>query len=473
MYKTKTIILKEKSPLKQDFDEQAHLAKLFKNSVIFRYRQLMFAQRKDFKDLTEHEKQVLDEFKKTEPNYRAISNKYYLPTMKHIDNMFKITKNSDYYSELPRQCTQQIIKEVRSDFKSYFNSCKKYKQDNTNYTGRPQLPKYNKNDVISYDITNQDAVIYKKKNESYELKLPKIKKRLDIGNEEITKLKEVTIKPFYNTYKICLVYEVDDPNPKKLDENRILSIDLGINNFLTTSNNVGLNPFIINGKIMKSKNQFFNKKLAYLKSKLPKGQYNSKQLQRLYKKRNNYFETIIHKISHYILEYCTSNNIGTIVIGHSKLWKQEINIGDKNNQTFCYFPHSSFIKKLKEKAVNYGVNVIEREESYTSKASFLDMDNIPTYKENNNEEYIFSGKRIKRGLYKSKKGIIINADVNGASNILRKEFPNAFKNITDFSYLYKTVEKITIEKRDKNIKDTKEKETKAKKLNKGNLCKNK
>ena len=125
MYKTKTIILKEKSPLKQDFDEQAHLAKLFKNSVIFRCRQLMFAQRKDFKDLTEHEKQVLDEFKKTEPNYRAISNKYYLPTMKHIDNMFKITKNSDYYSELPRQCTQQIIKEVRSDFKSYFKRKRK------------------------------------------------------------------------------------------------------------------------------------------------------------------------------------------------------------------------------------------------------------------------------------------------------------------------------------------------------------
>ena len=155
------------------------------------------------------------------------------------------------------------------------------------------------------------------------------------------------------------------------------------------------------------------------------------------------------------------------------LWKQEINIGDKNNQTFCYIPHSSFIKKLKEKAINYGVNVIEREESYTSKASFLDMNEIPIYKENNNEEYTFSGNRIYRGLYKSKKEIIINADVNGASNILRKEFPNAFKNITDFSYLYKTVEKITIEKRDKDIKDTKEKETKAKKINKGNLCKNK
>ena len=101
------------------------------------------------------------------------------------------------------------------------------------------------------------------------------------------------------------------------------------------------------------------------------------------------------------------------------------------------------------------------------------MDEIPIYKENNNEEYNFSGKRIHRGLYKSKKGIIINADVNGASNILRKEFPNAFKNITDFSYLYKTVEKITIEKKDKDINDTKETETKAKKLNKCNLCKNK
>ena len=144
------------------------------------------------------------------------------------------------------------------------------------------------------------------------------------------------------------------------------------------------------------------------------------------------------------MNYCIKNNIGTIVIGHNKLQKQNYNNGKIQNQHFCFMPNFKFLKMFKLKCVIYNLNIIETEESYTSQASFLDMDNIPTYKKGKNNNCQFNGKRTYRGLFESKDAICINADVNGASNIIRKVFPNAFDNIKDFTYLIKTVTKITI-----------------------------
>lgn len=443
MYQVKSIILKDQNPLKYVFDEQTHLSKLFKNSCIFRLRQLFFAWKKNYDEtyLSTHEKEVLDEFRKSGIN---ITKRHSLPNYKEFDSMFKLTKNNDYYNNLPMQCTQQIIKECLSDFKSFFKSIKAYNSNPSKFKACPNIPKYKKTDKISFDITNQDAVIYEKSSNTYELKLPKTKLRLNLGELNITNLKEVTVIPFYNTYKINIVYEIEDKEIPSLDKSRILGLDLGVNNFLTTSNNVGLVPFIINGKIMKSKNQFLNKKISNLKILLSKDKFTSKRIKRLWKYRNNFFNNQIHKISTYIINYCLTNNIGVIVIGKNDSWKQNINIGKSNNQTFCFIPHASFIKKLEEKANIYGIKVIEQEESYTSKASFLDNDDIPTYEEGDTTKYNFSGKRIERGLYKTKENILINADVNGASNIIKKYNINAFKQITDFSYLTKTVERITI-----------------------------
>lgn len=170
------------------------------------------------------------------------------------------------------------------------------------------------------------------------LKLPKTKIKLILGNAKLGTLKEITIKPFYNTYKICVVTELEDIVPNELDKNNILGIDLGIHNFLTTSNNIGLKPFIINGKIMKSYNHFYNKQIAFYHSKLPKNQFSSKKLLTLHKNRH------------------------------------------------CYLPHSNFIKKLEYKAKKYNIEVIQTEESYTSQASFLDEDFIPIYSNNNKKE---------------------------------------------------------------------------------------
>ena len=444
MYQTTSIILKNKDVTLNNYcDNFTRLAKNFKNSVIFRCRQLLSAKNKNYQNLSSNEKQVLAEFKITEDKYNSISDKYYLPSFYHFDYMFKKNKNVDYYNDLPTQTTQNIIKECLSDFKAFFKGVKSYNQNKDNFTGRPKLPRYIKQNKASFDITNQDAVI-----KNGVLKLPKIKAKLSLGNLILAKLKEVTIKPFYNTYKIYIVTEQEELDTNfNLDYSKILGIDIGVNNFITTNNNFGLTPFIVNGKIMKSYNQYYNKRIALLKSLLSKSSkkklYCSDKIDRLNKKRANYFTDKMHKISTYVINYCLDNDIGTVVVGKNSSWKQNSNINKVNNQNFCYIPHNLFINKLKEKAIKYSINVIEREESYTSKCSFLDNDFIYTYGKDDKSPF-FSGKRKHRGLYISKGGVKLNADVNGAANIIKKEFQNAFDNIKDFSYMYKTVEKINI-----------------------------
>ena len=208
-----------------------------------------------------------------------------------------------------------------------------------------------------------------------------------------------------------MVYEIPDVKAKK-DNKRYCSIDLGLNNLATIGSNV-IKPFIINGNPLKSINQYFNKKRSFLQSKLNKGEYTNENLERLYLKRNNKIKDYLHKASRYIINQLVSNNINTLVIGHNKNWKQEINIGKRNNQNFVNIPFNNLIHMLTYKAQLEGIQVIETEESYTSKCSFLDNEEICKH-----EEYL--GKRIKRGLFKAFNGKLINADLNGALNILRK-----------------------------------------------------
>ena len=197
----------------------------------------------------------------------------------------------------------------------------------------------------------------------------------------------------------------------KLNNDRYCSIDLGINNLATVSSNV-IKPFIINGKPIKSINQFYNKKLAYYKSKL-KNRKTSKKINRLTNKRENKIKDYLHKSSRYIVNHLVSNNINTLVIGYNKGWKQDINIGKVNNQKFVNVPFLTFITMLEYKCKIEGINVIINEESYTSKCSFLDDEEICKH-----DNYL--GRRIKRGLFKTSNGIFMNADLNGSLNILKK-----------------------------------------------------
>lgn len=291
------------------------------------------------------------------------------------------------------------------------------------------------------------------------LRFPKTKELLNLGTYLSKKdsLATVEVIPYYGKFKVIITLgnapkkitlkeKKEQEELKYKNAKRIFSIDLGVNNFVTISNNIETVPIVIKGKFIKSFNQYFNSKRAFLVSELTKGSNNyyiqTKALNNLSRKRENFFKDTFYKISHFILNECKIYNIDTVVIGKNDGWKQNINTGKVNNQNFVNIPFNKFITILTYILEKNNINVIEKEESYTSKASFLDNDDIPTYKEGDTTKYIFSGKRIERGLYKTNKGILINADINGASNILKKAIPNAFNNISDFSYLYKTIKVI-------------------------------
>ncbi|WP_233434049.1 transposase [Geobacillus sp. FSL K6-0789] len=207
------------------------------------------------------------------------------------------------------------------------------------------------------------------------------------------------------------------------ESNRVVGIDLGLNNFVTMVNNIGETPIVINGKGVKSINQYYNKQKAYFQSILKKqnGLNWSKRLEKLTLKRNNKIKDFMHKASRYVVDWCVKHNIDTIVIGKNDNWKQEVDLGKRLNQAFVQIPYDMFIEQLQYKCEEVGIKVVLTEESYTSGTSFLDGE--APIKENYDKN-----RRIKRGLFKSNKGILINADVNGAYNIMRKVFPKTFAN---------------------------------------------
>lgn len=443
-YIVRNVILKESDKgLREYCRENCGLAKLLKNAVTFRCRQLITARSKEWKNLSDNEKEVLDEFRHAEPRFAPVDKMKYLPSYNHFVYELSVTENPDYYAGLPMQSSQQIVKECLSDFQAFFKASKAYEKEPSKFTGKPKLPGYIKGDMASFDITNQDAVIKEEDGLTY-LKLPKTRERLELGNMGLCgRLKEATVVPYYDTFKICMVFETKEEEPVILDKSRILGLDPGISNFVTAASNCGLVPFAVNGNGLKSFNQWYNKTSSRYKSLLPKGIYASRRLDQLYKYRDCRMSDFYNKTASYIFHYCIDNNIGTIVIGRNKQWKTKADMGKKNNQTFVQIAHAKFFSKLRVMCLRCGIDFIETEESYTSKASFLDGDFMPVYGKEENPP-AFSGRRVHRGLYKSRDGILINADVNGVCNIIRKAVRDAFDKVNDFSYLYKTTLKINM-----------------------------
>jgi len=236
-----------------------------------------------------------------------------------------------------------------------------------------------------------------------------------------TNIQQCRIVPKLDSYVIEIVYNVGDVKEKE-DNKKYCGVDIGLNNLATlSSNDREYKAKIINGRPLKSINQYYNKKLAYYKSILEKrnGKKSSNRTSRLTNKRNNKVNDYLHKASRYIVNDLVNSGINTIVIGNNKEWKQEINIGSKNNQNFVSIPHSTFIQKIEYKARLEGIRVIITEESYTSKCSFLDLEEMV-------KKEVYLGKRVKRGLFVSSKGVKINADLNGSYNIIRKVSSEAF-----------------------------------------------
>ena len=466
MYTSKRFrITRKNSLLYQYCKELSHNYKNMYNVANFYIRQVMTGVKKSVSERQSNEKEALDIIERYLPKYNDIRRQIYIkkngsdagfkevlfPTEDKwflnaytLDAVFKLLANPDYQS-LPAQVNTAAISECCASWSDYFKALKKYKTAPDLFTGKPRIPKYLKSQHHTVKLTNQICKLHESENKTY-LRFPKTKAKLWLGSyiSPDADLKQIEIKPVADFFEIILIIDESETIiTQKAESERIIGIDLGIDNFATITNNVSLPSVIIKGNMIKSRNQWYNKEYARLKSILTLGhesdkhQQSSKRIQNLWAKRTRYMRDYMHKMSCAVIQYCIDNNIDTIVIGKNDGWKTNSNMGHVNNQNFVQIPYEMFIEQLAYKANRHGIRVIAREESYTSKASFLDMDNIPDYDSNNQIAYIFSGKRTKRGLYVSGKGISINADVNGSANIIRKEFPDAFLEM-DIMYVRKT-----------------------------------
>ena len=335
-------------------------------------------------------------------------------------DLSKQIKHEDCFKELGSNSAQMTLRRLDKNWKSFFAAIKDYAKHPDKYLGRPKIPKYKKKDGrYILELTNMQTHII---DEYLYFAWKPLRQFNDMIRTNIQgRLLQTRFVPKNNCYILEIVYEKEIDAITEIESKRICSIDLGVNNFVTMVNNVGEVPIVINGKGIKSYNQYWNKQLAYFKSVLKKVNNKdwSNKLDKLSIKRYNKINNFFHKASKQVIEYCKSFNIDTIVIGKNDTWKQNSNLHKKVNQIFVQLPYENFINMIKYKAEDANIKVIKNEESYTSGTSFLD-DELPI-KENYNKV-----RRVFRGLFVSNKGIKINADVNAGYQIMKKVFPKAF-----------------------------------------------
>ncbi len=331
------------------------------------------------------------------------------------NKLYHSVKTSQNYQQLPAQTAQQVLKILDRNWKSFFNAIKAWNEDKSKFLGEPKLPNYKpKNGEFMLVFTNQQVKLKDNILIFPEKAAFKLKTRLP----DKTNIREVRIIPKGIGYMVEIVYQ-KEINPKPLNKNSINAIDLGVRNLITMVNNNGLRPFVIKGGVVKSINQYYNKEKARIQSVYDhQGIKTGKAMQKLTNKRNRKIFDYFHKISQKIIQYCEFHDIGTVVIGYNPDWKQNCHLGKRNTQNFVTIPYHRLVNQLEYKAEEQGITVIKQEESYSSKCSFLDKEPIKRHKK-------YLGCRITRGLFKSTTGTIINADVNGAYNILKKAFLNA------------------------------------------------
>lgn len=337
----------------------------------------------------------------------------------------RLGNDVDYptYKNMPAaQSAQQTLQLLDRNWKSFFNSIKDWSKNKDKYVGRPKLPKYKPKDGrMVFILTNQQVILkddllhFPKSFQGFTMK-PRC-----VHLSNFKKINQVRIVPNNQLFCVEIVYSISIEDNLVLDSGRYMSIDVGLDNLVTIVTNTGSNPVIVNGKGLKSNNQYYNKKKAHYQevTKQMNNKSYTNRLYRLTQKRNFKIEDSLHKISKFIVTSALSNNIHTIVIGNNKDWKRDISLGKRVNQSFVNIPHQKLIEKIVYKARNVGINVILTEESYTSGTSFLDG-------ESPKKEFYNKKRRIHRGLFVSNNGISINADVNAAYQIMKKVFPNVF-----------------------------------------------
>lgn len=467
------------------FEENTTAAKCMYNAANFYIRNTMTGIRKSPEERTSHETEVLhyvftgiqkanahsyEVYCKKQEEYKKIGGmagavamsklKYKVvpyPTRDEwflsytvLDAIFKYTDHPTY-RRMNSQVNQNAIKKTVKSWKSYFQLRKDYAIHPEKYKARPRIPGYVKNPAMTAAYTNQTAKFIRKDGCAY-LRFVNHKQPVLVGREslysDMTYVK-TEVKPQYGGYSILLTFKEDIilPEVPKFPK-RILGIDVGVDNFCAVANNFGDTPFLIKGGAIKSMNQNFNKERARLLSEVTKGSDSThsvkktKQLHTLSRRRETRLRDFFYKTAWYLVRYAKRQQVEVIVAGHNEDQKQNICIGRQNNQNFVSIPFFRFLDILRYTAAKAGIPVVIREESYTSKASLLDLDAIPAYKKGDTINHTFSGKRVRRGLYKTNSGFFINADINGAGNILRKEYPYAYDG-QDMKYLCETTEVVS------------------------------
>ncbi len=345
----------------------------------------------------------------------------------------KLMQGTEEYRAFPAKVAQWVLKQVCAAWDSSFAALAAWHQNPDTFFGHPKLPKYlNKQgrnllvyttQAISRDIRNAGWVVPSG--------VP-IRGATKLQHGEIA---QVRLVPKATHFVVEVVYE-REPEPQPVEPELIASIDVGVNTLAAiTSNKPGFVPLLVNGRPLKSLNQSYNKRCAKRQAGLPDERFTSRTLDAMADARHRAITSYLHTASRAIINRLVHEGIGTLVIGKNVGWKQTVNMGKKNNQVFVFLPHARFVELLSYKAELVGIQVVLTEESYTSKASFLDGDPLPVYgaadgpTSTNTPAPVFSGKRVKRGLYRAADGRHINADINGSYNILRKAFPDAFSKV--------------------------------------------
>ncbi len=338
----------------------------------------------------------------------------------------KLMKSHEGYIALPAKVSQQILMVLDRNWRSFFAALKEYDENPEKFNARPRLPKYKDKTKGRNLLVYTVQAISKPGLRNGKIKLSGT--NIEFSTQvAISRLCQVRVVSKCDCYVIEVIYHEQESTNTQLKPDAVAGLDLGLNNLAAlTSNQKGFVPLLINGRPLKSINQFYNKRKAELQSLFKGNRKTSLRIQRLTRCRNQKVDNYLHHASRFIINELIGKGIGTLVIGKNDQWKQEINLGRQNNQSFVNIPHARFIEMLTYKAELVGITVLIQEESYTSQASFLDGDAIPVFGTKEVEDATFSGKRIKRGLYIAKDGRLINADVNASYNVIRKAIPNAF-----------------------------------------------
>ena len=339
---------------------------------------------------------------------------------------YKFCKDSENYKSLGTDIAQQTMKVVDRSFKSFFALILKAKVGAYQFN-QIHMPHYLAKEgffsliLPTAHVKFQDGFFVLPMSRAFKKEHCELKFRVP-PHIDSKSIKEIRIHPRSRArfFEIEYVYE-RTAEPANLDADKFMGVDFGLNNLATCVTSDG-SAFIVDGKKLKSYNRLYNKENARLQSiKDQNGIHGMTRQQYLnLRKRNNRVNHAMSVAARRIVNYCVENRIGNLVVGYNLDWKRDINIGRQNNQNFVQIPHGKLRSKLEYLCELYGIRYIEQEESYTSKASFFDNDELPIYNVDNPVEYQFSGKRVTRGQYRTSNGQIVNADVNGALNILRK-----------------------------------------------------